>query len=181
MNNSGITQNFNSIKVDNVTESTYKKGIFQAQLRQTVETVYPSQRVGNSESDGLYDVSAFNLPEGQKYSSDRLCWIHVPEGTNVAKVEALLKANPKAKIWRKISNNVMDVLTEEQKGAISAGITTIENLETSLIVKDKDGAVVGDVPQYRQYFFSKDGSKSDVDLRSTVSASVKAAQEEIHA
>lgn len=182
----GVKTKFEKITVDGVAENTYKKGIYQAQLRQTVTTIYPSKKVGNSESDSLFDLDLFDLPEGKEYSSERLCWIDVPKGSTKSKVEALLKANPKAKIWRKISNDVMDVLTEEQIAAIDNGITTKEDLETSKVVKDSDGVVVdqGDGPIYRQYFFSKDGMRADVDYRKTTSTSTsktKRAIEELEA
>jgi hypothetical protein len=178
----GVKTKFGKITVDGVAENTYKKGIYQAQLRQTVTTIYPSKKIGNSESDSLVDLDLFDLPEGKEYSSERLCWIDVPKGYTKAKVETLLKASPKAKIWRKISNNVMDVLTDEQIAAIDNDITTIENLETSKVVKDVDGVIVdqGDGPIYRQYFFSKDGMKSDIDKRATSKITSKVNLEEVH-
>jgi hypothetical protein len=178
--NSGIKTSFGKITVDKVEENSYKKGLYQAQLRQVVTTTYPSKRVGNSESDSLFEIDAFDLGEGKEYTSERLCWLDVPNGTSKKKVEELLKANPKAKIWRKISYDVTDVLTEEQIGAMEAGITTREALEESKVVKDADGDVVddGNGPQYRQYFFSKDGMRADIDYRGTSNKSVGKAKNE---
>ena len=40
----GVKTKFEKITVDGVAENSYKKGIYQAQLRQTVTTIYPSKK-----------------------------------------------------------------------------------------------------------------------------------------
>lgn len=165
---------FSAISVDNVSENTYKKGIFQAQIRQVVTTEYPSMRVGNSASDLLFSESAFNIPAGQTYNSTRVTWIPVPAGTTKEQVEARLATVPDARIYRVISNKIEDVLTAEQNQAINAGLRTLESFKDSLIVRDSAGNAVTPV-QYRQNFFSAVG-KEDVDMRTaaTVAAPVAA-------
>lgn len=175
----GVKTKFGKITVDKVEENSYKAGIYQAQLRQVVTTVYPGKRVGNSESDSLFELDSFDIPEGKEYTSERICWIDVPKGTTKTKVETLLKSLPKARIWRKISNDVMDVLTEEQKSAIESGITTLEDMQNSKVVRDENGDVVdnGDGPIYRQNFFSKDGLRADVDKRVNAKTPITAKEE----
>jgi hypothetical protein len=164
---------FGKLTVDSVSENTYKKGIFQAQIRQVVTTEYPSMRVGNSSSDLLFSESSFNIPAGQSYNSTRVTWIPVPAGTTAAQVTERLSAVPDARIYRVISNNVNDVLTSEQHQAISAGLRTLESFKDSLLVRDSEGNAV--VPaQYRQNFFSATG-KEDVDMRTAKTANVPAA------
>ena len=164
---------FSAISVDNVSENTYKKGIFQAQIRQTVTTEYPSMRVGNSASDLLFSESAFNIPAGQTYTSTRVTWIPVPAGTTKEQVEARLATVPDARIYRVISNKIEDVLTAEQNQAVNAGLRTLESFKDSLMVRDSEGKAVTPV-QYRQNFFSAVG-KEDVDMRTSVAVATPAA------
>lgn len=165
MNNSQITQSFGKLTIDSVTPNAFKKNVDQAQLRQSVMTIYPSARVTNSLSSGLYDSTEFSLPAGQSYSSTRVTWIPVPKGTSLAEVQATLAKFPQARIARIISNNLEDVLTEEQKSAVTSGLTTMSVLEDKHIIKDASGAVVSP-RQYRQNFFSKTG-QPDVDKRTS--------------
>jgi len=160
---------FGKITVDSVSENTYKKGIYQAQLRQVVTTEYPSVKLGNSNSDLLFGEDAFNLPAGQSYDSTRITWIPVPEGTTAEKVAERLEATPDARIYRVISNNVADVMTEEQHQSVKAGLRTMEDFKDSLIVRDSDGNTITPV-QFRQNFFSATG-KEDIDLRTAANVS----------
>lgn len=163
MNNSQIQQTESPITVDNVGPSAFKKGVDQAQLRQTVLTIYPSARVTNSLTSGLFESGDFKLPAGQSFSSTRVTWIPVPKGTTLAQVEKELSRNPKARIARVISNNLEDILTEEQKNAVATGLVTLEKLEEKHVVKDASGNEVSP-RQYRQNFFSKSGAP-DIDKR----------------
>ena len=167
--NDQITRTFGPITVDNVTPHTYKAGISQAQLRQVVTTTYPSVRVGNSKSDSLFAVDAFNLPAGQSFESTRVTWTNVPNGTTVEQVTEILAATPNARIYRQISHKVEDVMTDEQKQAVTAGLRTIEEFQDQLRVRrvnENTGEIeeIEGKPQYRQNFFSKT-AKADEDFR----------------
>lgn len=166
----GITRTFQPITVDEVKPHTYKedKGIHSAQIRQIVKTTYPSVRVGNSLSDSLFTLDQFNLTEGQTYESNRVTWIDVPAGMTAEQVQELIGAQPEARIYRKISNNVLDVMSAEQKQAITAGLRTLEEFQEQLRVRYVDPStselIAVEPAQYRNYGFSK-SAKSDEDFR----------------
>jgi len=166
--NPEIKIEFGTLGVDSVSPHAYKNGISSAQLRQVVKTTYPSIRVGNSRTSSLFAQEAFNLESGQAYESTRVTWINVPNGTTVEQVVAQLRNHPGARIYRVISNNVEEVLTDEQKQAVQAGLTTLATFEEKLRVRrtDANGNVV-DIEgpaQYRQHFFSTT-AKADEDYR----------------
>jgi len=172
----GITKTFSGLTVDSIAANPYKAGLFQAQIRQTVETSYPSKRVDNSMQDSLFNVEAFNLPAGESYTSKRVGWIAVPEGTTPEQVQQLLNTKTNARICKKYANNVLDVLTDEQKYAIANNQQTVEAFAERLLIRDKDGNAIAPA-QYSQGFYVNDytnhkGSKDeginafgDIDVR----------------
>lgn len=165
---------FGQITVDNVTQGLKAdKGVWQAQLRQVVTTNYPSVRVTNSNQlGGLFDPGAFNI-ENQSYTSTRIAWVPVPENTTMEQVQAALAAKPNARLYTIMSHNLEDVLTDEQKAAVSAGLTTMDTLREKHVVKDREGNVVQPV-QYKSVNFSETAVE-DVDLRpATASTTTKA-------
>lgn len=174
--NNGIKKNFAGITVDEVKPSQYKAEIDQAQVRQVVTTTYPSKRAGNSLSDSLFSTEDFGFADGQTYQSTRITWVDVPKGTTKEKVADLLAQKPTATIQRVISNNVLDVLTDEQKSAIARGLRTVADYQESLRVKDANGVDLPGAPQYRQHFF-KAVATEDVDLRVAAPVAVKANEE----
>lgn len=162
-----IKKEYGEITVDSVGPNQYKNHVDQAQIRQVVKTTYPGKRVGNSNSDVLFSSEEYNLPDGQVYESVRVTWIDIPKGATKEQVIAKLATLGDACIRRIISNNVMDVLTEEQKNAIVRGLRTIEDFKESFMVKDGNGNTLEGTPQYRQNFFSATG-EDDTDLRTAV-------------
>jgi hypothetical protein len=182
LENNGIKKNFAAITVDEVKPSQYKAEIDQAQVRQVVTTTYPSKRAGNSLSDSLFSTEDFDFADGKTYQSTRITWIDVPKGTTKEKVADLLAQKPAATIQRVISNNVLDVLTDEQKSAIQRGIRTVAEYKESLLVKDGNGDLLKNAdgslqaPQYRQHFF-KAVATEDIDLRVAAPVAVKANEE----
>lgn len=165
---SEITKTYGPITVDLVQDHNYKTALGSAQLRQVVTTTYPALRVGNSKTSNLFDLSQFELPQGQSYESTRITWINVPKGTTVEQVEAALAAKPNSRIYKSISFNVEDVMTEEQKTAVRVGLRSIEEFEEQLRVQrtDENGNTVDiDGPaQYSQNFFA-DSAVADEDFR----------------
>lgn len=150
----------------------FKKGIFQAEVRQTVTTEYPSMRVGNSNSDLLFGLDKFKLPEGQKFESTRVAFLPIPSEMSIEEVQKAIDEQKNACIYGIRSNKVEDVLTEEQKQSVILGQRTLDDYRKSRVVKDKDGKDLPGVPQYVQYFFSLT-KKEDIDLR-TVKTNVDA-------
>jgi len=153
----GITKEFAVLSVDKVTASEYKEGIYQAQIRQTVTTTYPSKRVDNSMQDSLFAIEDFKLELGESYESTRVGWINVPEGTTAEQVAQLLGTKPNARICKKYSNKLLDVLTDEQKYSISAGQRTAAQFAESLVIRNSAGEIVQPV-QYSQGFYVNDFS-----------------------
>ncbi len=169
--NSGIVRTFSAITVDSVEQSPYEKGgkvVYQAQIRQTVTTTYPGARIGNSMTASIFDTDAFGF-EGQTYTSQRVTWLTVPEGTTVEQVEAQLAKFPNARIWSKYSNKVEDVMTEEQHYAVKSGQQDLAFFMDKLVIRDRNG---NDLPgsdeegktQYRSNGFALE-AKEDEDLR----------------
>jgi hypothetical protein len=185
----GITKEFAVLSVDKVTASEYKEGIYQAQIRQTVTTTYPSKRVDNSMQDSLFAVEDFKLELGESYESTRVGWINVPEGTTAEQVAQLLGTKPNARICKKYSNKLLDVLTDEQKYSISAGQRTAAQFAESLVIRNSEGAIVQPV-QYSQGFYVNDFSNhkgssenginifGDIDIRVTKTVTVATKAEE---
>lgn len=159
-----IKKQFSKITVDSVTPHQFKKGLFQAQLRQSVVTEYPSMRVGNSKADLLFGLDKFKLPEGQMFKSERVTWIPLPSDMKVEEVQAAIDAEPKARIYKTLSNKLEDVLTQEQHQAIQRGLKSVEDFRKSRLVKDKEGKELPGTPQYAQNFLSLT-LKEDEDFR----------------
>jgi len=168
--NTEVKKTLAAITVDHVQPHKYKgdKGIDSAQLRQIMTTTYPSVRIGNSKSDGLFNQEDFKLLEGKSYTSTRVTWINAPSGTTVQQIQELLASKPNACIYRTISFRIEDVLTDEQKQAISAGLRSVEEFKDQLRVRRQNEAgqvvEIDGPPQYRQYFFST-VAKEDEDYR----------------
>lgn len=165
---SGIKVSYGKVTVAQILPRTVnsKKGVNKAQLKQEVTKIYPATRVGNSESDSLFSTSEFGLQDGKTYKSTRVTLIDVPENATVAQVQAAIDST-KATLFNKYSYNIEDVLTEEQKQAISAGLTTLADFKDKLLVRNAEGKQIEGNAQYRQTFFKKEYVE-DVDHRSSV-------------
>lgn len=184
----GITRTFGAITVDSVGPSEYKEGVLQAQIRQVVTTEYPSKRVDNSLQDSLFATEDFNLGAGQTFESTRMAWINVPLTATAEQVSALLDTKENARVCKKYSNKLLDVLTDEQKYAIAKGLRTAKQFAETLVIRNEAGEVVKPI-QYAQGFFVNDytnhkGSNDtginifgDIDVR-TVKTIAKATEAE---
>jgi hypothetical protein len=120
--NQGPTLNFKPINVDEVREGISDSADI-AILRQTVDSVYPGARGGNSLSSALFEDNSFG--EGQTYSNDRVCIIKVPKGTTAAQVQTKINALENPRIYRIMSYDYKDCMTGEQKQAIDNGISSL--------------------------------------------------------
>lgn len=160
-----ITHVFNKITVDKVEDHKYKKDLMQAQLRQVVSVTYPSTRVGNSLSDNLFDVEDFNLTAGKTYESNRIAWVNVPKGSTMESVVAQLAKLPNARLQRILASE--PILSEEQKQGIKAGLTTVEVIGESQMVRDEENNPIlhAGLPQYKVNVFCTTG-ENDIDYRS---------------
>jgi hypothetical protein len=172
MENNGIKRLVGLLIVSAIGAHQFKKGLYQAEIRQDVTTEYPSMRVGNSNSDLLFGLDKFTLPEGQKFVSTRVAFVPLPSEMSIETVQEAVNANPGACIYAIRSNKVEDVLTVEQKQSIILGQKTLDDYRKSRVVKDKEGKDLPGTPQYVQNFFSLT-AKEDIDLR-TVKTNVDA-------
>jgi hypothetical protein len=168
---STIKKEYSTITVDSVVPHTVndKKmnaGILNAQLRQTVTTTYPSM---NIKDGGLFDMADFGgAVDGQKYTSTRVTWIDTPPNETVESLQAKIANHPNARIQAVLSNKIEDVLFENEKAAIEAGLQTLEYFADKKRVKAKDGSELPGVAQYSNFRFSVTG-EADIDLRTVKS------------
>ena len=180
--NQGPTLNFQPLVVDEVREGVSNTADI-AIVRQTVESVYPGARGGNSLSSALFDDSAFG--EGQTYTNDRVCIIKVPKGTTKQQVEQKLRAHPNARIYRIMSHNYKDCMTDEQKSAIDNGISSMtyadyEDRLKAINPEDESPLMHQGRPFYRGLFFSTTPVE-DVDLRAATAPQASSTSLEIGA
>lgn len=163
----GITYSFGKITVDSVTENPFKEGQYQAQIRQVVTRTYPGGSIGNSKADLLFEDDVEEQGEGPSFEQTRVTWLPLAKERSVRDIQNQLKKSPNANIWKIISDDVEDILTEEQLVAAENdkydGVD-MDFYEEKFLIRGKDGEEL-DTVGYQQYFFSKK-FKKDVDMRS---------------
>jgi len=185
-NTNGPRVEFGNIIVTKVVEGM-SKGSDIAVLSQPVRTIYPSASAGNDKVDSLFGSADFG--DGQSYESKRPAIIKVPKGTAVAAVIAKIDALENPRIYRILSFNVEDVLTDDQKSMVAQGLSsmTMEQYKEDKAVKNgetgekvlMDGKV-----QYRSLFFSTtpvediDNREVTATSRTTIAVSEEAIVEE---
>lgn len=147
------------VTCDNTKPHLFKEDFFSAQLRETITKHYPSAQV---KTGGFFSLEQFDLPAGSEYTSTRVAWIDVPADTTVEQVQAAIKAD--SCIYNIISFNLQDVLTDNQKYAISEGLQTEEFFEEKFRVRGKDGEELPGRAIYKQNFGSVD-FREDIDYR----------------
>lgn len=159
-----MAKKFGPVTVDKVEKSAVT-GFFQAQLRQVVEETY-GRSAGNNKVRSFFTDADFGdaLPS-TTYTTTRVAWINVPpESASVEAIEALLAKHPKSRIYRVLSFDAGDVLTEGQ-------LIAFDSDPERYLVKDADGEIVLDsvyrMPMYRQSFFDATGELPDEDHRRT--------------
>ena len=177
------TREFGDIEVSRVYKSEYQKDdTLTAELKQEVKTTsfYPSKTTSTELNDSVFDSDDFGFEE-QEYTSTetRVAWILVPRGTKLKEVKQRIAQMEKAILYRILSSK--PILSRDQIYAISQGRITKDQIAMGQIIRypefdnngnshpnaekvilDKEGNV-----QYRKVFFNKDGSKKDVDQRTT--------------
>ena len=148
-NNTNVAKNFGPIIVDSVTvhetnENKARLGLMNVQVRQIVETIYPSVNV---KTGGIFDIADFDVA-GQSYTSTRVTWFDAPAGATKEMIEKQLEKFPNARIRMTYSNKVEDVLTDAQHAAVKSGLRTIAQFEDQLRIRDKQGNELPGAPQY---------------------------------
>lgn len=163
------------LEVSRVFEGQFQKAnTMTAELRQEVVVIshYPGIRVSNDMQGNIFGENEFDTKDQTFESKEtRVTWIPVPSNKSIEEVKKALENMPKAHLYRVLSNE--PILTSDQKSAISNGVTDLETIAESQVVRypkehEKAGTLtldkIGKV-QYRRVFFSPDGSKEDQDLR----------------
>ena len=167
--NVGKKEVFGAFSVDKIYKSDYQKeGTMTAAIRQVVTTTYPSSHVSSSLQDNIFDaVEDFGF-KGESYDSARVAFLDVPPNTTPeALLERLRTRFPNARIQRRLSSQ--PILTTQQEYAIANGITTLEVIANSQVVKvdDKIQLDAAGKPQYRVTVFKTNEHEiaPDLDLR----------------
>ena len=111
-----------------------------AHVAQKRVTTYPAQRMDTGFADGLYDS-----PEGQSYESERHTLVPVPEDATVESVAERVATFTDACIYRLLSNNLDEVISDKEKQAIESGLITKESLKPRYVVRDSEGNVYASV------------------------------------
>ena len=153
-----------------------KEGTLTAELKQTVETksFYPSKSVSNDLKGNPFSPQDFGFAEQEFTSTEvRVAWIDVPMGTTAEVVEAKLAALPTAKLYKILANK--PILSDSQKYGISAGLTTIDAIGDSQVIRypeasEKGGQLIlkDGKPQYRSIYFTT--SQVDQDMRTAIAS-----------
>lgn len=152
------------VTVDHVMDGL-NESYAQAQLRQVISTTY-----GKAQPESEFQENVFNdedFGETQTFQENRIAWIKVPVGTTAEQVQSKIDANPQARIYKILSNDI--ILSNEQKVAMTSGLTskTRQDYIESQMVRDNEGNQVfhNGKAQYSAKFFSVSG-KADEDRRS---------------
>lgn len=133
---SGKKVSFSKVKAVSVTPDRFAKGKFSLRLSQVKTTEYSSQSrmVGFS-----------NIPvSGNSYDSERNYWVNGLDFATVQEAkeyaQKFMKEYPEMHIQQLSSHKV--ILLDSHKAAINAGLTTVEEISNSQLVKNKAGEVV---------------------------------------
>lgn len=164
-NKNGINKNYNNVEAIEIYDGLGKNN--SCHISQTVETVYPAARMGNEFSTGLFDS-----PAGKTYTSKRYSFVPVPKGYTKEQVQERLNKFQEGCIYRILTNNLDDILTEGDMWNIRQGNITREDLENKYEVQDSEGKRyacgvenTGQLPKEFKRDFYNQTSKEDIDKR----------------
>lgn len=173
----GIRKEYGALTLSRVYKGTYDTDGFKtAELKQKVTTHYPSKSIANDMDDSLFGSADFGESiKGQSYDDTRVAWIAVPESFTEDQVREVVSKFTNAKLYRVMSNH--PIVDSAQAAAINNSKVnlTLDVIANSQATRYPDGHEnalqivtdnVGKI-QYRRVCLSKDGSKSDVDRRTS--------------
>jgi hypothetical protein len=164
-----IQKTVKALTVTKVEPNKFKSNLNQAELRQTIEKVYPSAHVGNNMQDAFAPLLAYKI-DNQVYTEERVTWVDIPKDWTIDDVKAQLANMPGACIYRVLSSEVimtdndysyMDSLSEDMREEF------IERKKNSqYVINPETGEILthNGKPFFRKLFFSA-APKADVDLR----------------
>lgn len=171
-----VKRTFKPILVERVYKNKYQKeGTETAELKQIVETKssYPTKSVTSSLQENIFDAKQdFNFATTEYENvGTRVAWLDVPEGTPIEQVQERIAKYPEARIMQILSSH--PILSDKQKYAVESGLTTVETIAESQVMRYPTGAekagqiILDDLgrPIYRGTYFRTTAVK-DQDLRS---------------
>jgi len=169
--NSELRKERENVTCERIVISDFSDNYDMALLRQDVTTIYPAVGASNNKAGVLFNADDFG--DGNEYTQKRYTLIKVPKGITAEKVEDQLKAlrdsGKRPTIYKILSNDIMDVLTDNQIYAIENGLGEMDydDYKEKNIVRNSEEEVVTDpwgATQYSEKFFQPD-FKEDIDLR----------------
>lgn len=107
------------ITVDAIVDS-FKNGLKEAQLRQLINTAYPSAIISNELQDSLYSKEELGVKD-KVYTNARVAWIPVAEGKTAEEVQEDLDKHVNACLYRIISHH--PITNRNQKRVIQSGLS----------------------------------------------------------
>lgn len=113
-----------------------------AHLTQKRLTAYPAKRMDTGFGSGLFETEV-----GKPYEQTRNTLVSVPENTDVNQVVEQLNKFADACIYRIVSNNIDDVVSDREKQAIANGLIEKESLKPRYVVRDSEGNVYSNMTQ----------------------------------
>jgi len=120
-----------TLSVHTMNESEFGKS---ATLKQDCTITYPSKRMDTGFGKGLFDSMA-----GKAFVTSRYALIKTPADATNELVEQQLKSFPQACIYRVLSNDIDDIISDSERSAIKEGFTTLEAYEDRYEVQDGKG------------------------------------------
>jgi hypothetical protein len=137
-------------------------------LMQAFSSTYAS--AGNSKTNNIFDATEFN---GKTFTSLRYAFIPIPSNATEDTVNEQLSKFPSARIYREMSCDIMDLLTDEQKHNVGNGRLQLNDLKNKMKAmqykSDTDRTLIPNLYNgqefYRATFFDATGKVEDKDMR----------------
>lgn len=185
----GIKKNVQegALNVSRIYTADYQKeGTVTAEIKQVITTVttYPTKQVVTNLQDNIFSMDDFGF-EQRAYENQetRVAWLDVPVGTTEEQVAAKLADNPKARIYKILSNR--PILSSSQQYAIGnpeINVTLDTFAERQAVRYPEGHSQAGRLAldanakiQYRAVFFSSQGTE-DSDARTAEPSDFYASQ-----
>ena len=139
-----------------------------AHLTQERETTYPAQNMSTGFGGGLFENVG-----GEPFKTKRNTLMVVPENMTIEDVKNQAALYPEATIYRIVTNDLDEVISEREKSAIEQGFITKESLKAKYVVRDAEGNVYSTVTQDGEIlegdarkigFVSKDGDSLSLEI-----------------
>jgi len=144
----GVVVTLNDVNVEQLYKNEVEGANGQKQTRvsawltQKRLTAYPARRMDTGFGDGLFETV-----QQDPYEQTRNTLVSVPEDADIDKVKEQLGQFEEACIYRILSNNLDDVISEREISAIDQGFITKESLKPRYILRDSEGNIYANYTQ----------------------------------